>query len=99
MTTSILLGGTNINLINRLIESDYVSKRRIQECARLLSDGQLDAPLAFRHLMPFVEPAGTLRQSLAYLASSVWIDVMFTPSAGSPETTRTAESRETRQTT
>ncbi len=46
-----------MDLMDRLIESDYVSKRRILECARLLSDGQLDAPLAFRHnLMPDLLP-------------------------------------------
>ena len=39
-------GKRNMDLINRLMEKDYVIKRRLLECARLLTDRQLDAPLA-----------------------------------------------------
>lgn len=71
-------GKRNMDLMDRLIESDYASKRRILECARLLSDRQLDAPLAFRHnLMPFVEPARTLRESLGFITGSGWVDQMI----------------------
>ena len=63
-----------MNLTERLLESDYNSKRRMLECARLLSDAQLDAPLAFRHnLMPFVEPERTLREALDRMSSDGWI--------------------------
>ena len=84
-------GKRNMDLMDRLIESDYTSKRRILECARLLSDAQLDAPFAFRHnLMPFVEPARTLRESLTYLVGgglpgTGWLDMMFDATGHAPE--------------
>ena len=57
-----------MDLTDRLLERDYVVKRRILECARLLSDGQLDAPLAFRNkVVRFVEPPKTLRETLIHL--------------------------------
>ena len=57
-----------MDLTDRLLESDYIAKRRILECARLLSDGQLDAPLAFRsRVVRFVEPPRTLRETLIHL--------------------------------
>ena len=63
-----------MNLTERLLDSDYNAKRRMLECARLLSEGQLDAPLAFRHnLMPFVEPERTLREALDRMSSDGWI--------------------------
>ncbi len=89
-TINALPGGKrNMDLMDRLLESDYVTKRRILECARLLSEGQLDAPLVFRHnLMPFVEPARTLRESLTYIHFSGWIDMMFDAVGRTPEDTR-----------
>ena len=61
-------GKRNMDLIDRLLESDYTSKRRIVECARLLTDGQLDAPLAFRvRVLRFAEPPRTLRETLMHL--------------------------------
>lgn len=81
-------GKRNMDLMDRLIESDYASKRRLLECARLLSDAQLDAPLAFRHnLMPFVEPARTLRESLGFITGSGWVDQMFDASGHAPADT------------
>ena len=78
-TTTVLPGGKrNMDLMDRLPESDFASKRLLLECAGLLTDRQLDAPLAFRHnLMPFVEPARTLRESFAHIVWSGWVDMMF----------------------
>jgi AraC-like DNA-binding protein len=88
ITTTLPGGKRNMDLMDRLFESDYTSKRRILECARLLSDAQLDAPLAFRHnLMPFVEPARTLRESLAHIAWSGWVDMMFDAVGWAPDDT------------
>ena len=79
-------GRPKMDLMDRLIESDYMTKRRILECARLLSDRQLDAPLTFRHnLMPFVEPARTLRESLAYMIYIDWVDLMFDRTGWKPD--------------
>ena len=79
-------GGKNMDLMDRLFESDYTSKRRIFACARLLSDAQLDAPLAFRHnLMPFCEPARTLRESLSQIAGEVWVEAMLDRVGWQPE--------------
>jgi AraC-like DNA-binding protein len=62
---------TTMDLTERLLESDYQAKRRILECARLLTNQQLDAPLAFRHnLMPFVEPERTIREALNRMSAS-----------------------------
>jgi len=81
-----LPGGKNMDLMDRLFESDYTSKRRIFACARLLSDAQLDAPLAFRHnLMRFCEPARTLRESLSHIAGEGWVDMMFDRVGWQPE--------------
>ena len=69
-----------MDLINRLMEKDYVIKRRLLECARLLTDRQLDAPLALRHsLVRFQEPARTLRESFGFLVGTGdgWIEAMF----------------------
>lgn len=66
--TTLSGGKRNMDLTDRLLETDYVSKRRIIECARLLSDGQLDAPLAFRNTVAlFSDPPRTLRESLINL--------------------------------
>ncbi len=57
-----------MDLTDRLLEKDYGVKRRILECAQLLSDGQLDAPLAFRNaVVRFAEPPRTLRETLMHL--------------------------------
>ncbi len=69
-----------MDLIDRMLETDYAVKRRLLECARLLTDRQLDAPLAMRHnLVRWSEPASTLRHSLCSLAGTGdgWTDVMF----------------------
>jgi AraC family transcriptional regulator len=72
-------GNRKMDLTDRMIQSDLHAKRRLLECAKLLTDRQLDAPLAFRHtLTPFVEPARTLRESLERLVGSHWVDLMFT---------------------
>ena len=61
-------GKRNMDLTDRLLEKDYAVKRRLLECARLLSDGQLDAPLAFQNrVVRFVEPPRTLRETLIHL--------------------------------
>ena len=68
LITTLPGGKRNMDLTDRLLERDYVAKRRILECARLLSDGQLDAPLAFRNkVVRFVEPPRTLRETLIHL--------------------------------
>ena len=66
-------GKAPMNLTDRLIDSDYWAKKRLLETARVLSDVQLDAPLAFRHnLMPFEEPSRTLRASLSRMTGDIW---------------------------
>lgn len=66
-------GETPMNLTDRLIDGDYWAKKRLLETARVLSDAQLDAPLAFRHnLMPFEEPSRTLRASLSRMTGDIW---------------------------
>jgi AraC family transcriptional regulator len=71
-------GNPTMDLTDLLLQSDLLAKRRLLESARLLSERQLDAPLAFRHtLMPWVEPARTLRESLSWMTFSGWVDVMF----------------------
>jgi len=71
-------GKRNMDLIDRLLESDYQSKRMLFEQARLLTDAQLDARLAFRlSVLRWVEPAGTLRAILANLEGNGWIDSLF----------------------
>ncbi len=68
LVTTLPGGKRNMDLTDRLLEKDYVAKRRILECARLLSDGQLDAPLAFQNrVVRFVEPPRTLRETLKHL--------------------------------
>ena len=68
LMTTLPGGKRNMDLTDRLLEIDYVVKRRILECARLLSDGQLDAPLAFRSaVIRFAEPPRTLRETLICL--------------------------------
>jgi AraC-like DNA-binding protein len=81
-------GKKNMNLVNRLLENDYLSKRRILECARFLSDAQLDAPLALRHnLRPFVEPDRTLRESLTSILGGGWVDQMYEAIGWKPQDT------------
>ena len=66
-------GETPMNLTDRLIDGDYWAKKRLLETARVLSDAQLDASLAFRHnLMPFEEPSRTLRASLSRMTGDIW---------------------------
>lgn len=85
-TSGFTKGKRNMDLIDRLFESDYTTKRRILECARLLSDAQLDAPLVFRHnLAPWAEPAKTLRESLGFISGGGWIDQMFQAVGWVPE--------------
>ncbi len=68
LVTTLPGGKRNMDLTDRLLEKDYIVKRRILECARLLSDGQLDAPLAFRSaVVRFSEPPRTLRETLIHL--------------------------------
>jgi hypothetical protein len=70
------------------METDYLTKRRILECARFLSDAQLDAPLAFRHnLKPFVEPDRTLRESLTSILGGGWVDQMYVAVGWEPQDT------------
>ncbi|MBC8136679.1 MAG: helix-turn-helix transcriptional regulator [Fibrella sp.] len=65
---------TTMNLTERFLDSDYRMKQSMLQMARLLSDAQLDAPLAFRHsLMPFVEPEKTLRETLDRMITDVWV--------------------------
>jgi AraC-like DNA-binding protein len=70
----------NMDLVERLLDSDYTSKKRMLENARILTDTQLDAPLAFRHnLTPFEAPERTLREALDRMAdfNAFWSCVMF----------------------
>jgi len=79
-------GVRNMDLMDRMLESDHASKRALFERARLLTDAQLDAPLAFRHnLMPWVEPAKTLRESLSWMVTSEWVDQMMRAVGHEPE--------------
>jgi AraC family transcriptional regulator len=79
-------GKQNMDLIDRMLNSDYNAKRSLLECGKLLTDRQLDAPLAFRHtLTPFVEPARTLRESLVRIVESGWVDGMFRALNYTPE--------------
>jgi AraC family transcriptional regulator len=86
LVTTLPGGRRNMDLTDRLLEKDYVVKRRILECARLLSDGQLDAPLAFRNMVVrFVEPPRTLRETLICLfgdnsgvSTGGWVGEMYT---------------------
>ena len=74
-----------MDLTDRLLEKDYAVKRRLLECARLLSDGQLDAPLAFQNrVVRFVEPPRTLRETLIHLlghnseiSTDGWVGEMY----------------------
>ncbi len=74
-----------MDLTDRLLEKDYAVKRRLLECARLLSDGQLDAPLAFQNrVVRFVEPPRTLRETLIHLlghnseiSTGGWVGEMY----------------------
>ncbi|MBC8138802.1 MAG: hypothetical protein H8F28_23225, partial [Fibrella sp.] len=67
-----------MNLTERLLDSDYRMKQSMLQMARLLSDAQLDAPLAFRHsLMPFVEPEKTLRETLDRMVADGWVLTML----------------------
>ncbi|MBC8137285.1 MAG: helix-turn-helix transcriptional regulator [Fibrella sp.] len=69
---------TTMNLTERLLDSDYRMKQSMLQMARLLSDAQLDAPLAFRHsLMPFVEPEKTLRETLDRMITDIWVLTLF----------------------
>ncbi len=69
---------TTMNLTERFLDSDYRTKQSMLQMARLLSDAQLDAPLAFRHsLMPFVEPEKTLRETLDRMVSDIWVLTLF----------------------
>lgn len=78
LTTNMPGGKRGMDLTDRMIDSDFWSKRRILECARSLSDLQLDAPLAFRHnLLPFVEPDRTLREGLDRLSTNGWAVAMM----------------------
>lgn len=85
LITTLPGGKRNMDLTDRLLEKDYAVKRRILECARLLSDGQLDAPLAFRSkVVRFVEPPATLRETLIHLfgdnsktGDAGWVDQMY----------------------
>ncbi|GAB4465265.1 MAG: hypothetical protein OHK0029_35780 [Armatimonadaceae bacterium] len=78
IVSTLLKGLRNMDLVDRLLESDYQSKLSLFQKAALLTDAQLDAPLAFRHnLMPWVEPARTLRESLNWMVCSHWVDSMF----------------------
>ena len=71
-------GKRNMDLIDRLLESDYQSKRTLFEQARLLTDAQLNARLAFRFaVLRWAEPAGTLRDSLGNLVGNGWMDELF----------------------
>ena len=82
LVTTLPKGQRNMDLIDRLLESDYRSKRRILECARLLSDGQLDAPLAFQiRVGRFSDPPRTLRETLRQLFGNGedygWMGAMY----------------------
>ena len=68
-------GRRDMNLTDRLLAKDYAMKRRILECARLLSPGQLDAPLAFQtRVVRFVQPPQTLRETLIHLCGNGEMD-------------------------
>ncbi len=67
-----------MDLTDRLIDNDYWAKKCFLETALVLTDAQLDAPLAFRHnLMPFSEPERTLREALTRMTSDHWIIEMM----------------------
>ncbi len=71
-------GKKKMDLTDRLLDNDYWTKKHLLEAARVLSDAQLDAPLAFRHnLMPFSEPEKTLREALMRMTSDHWIIEMM----------------------
>ncbi len=86
-------GKRNMDLTDRLLEKDYTVKRRILECVRLLTDGQLDAPLAFRNkVVRFVEPPRTLRESLIHLfgdnseiSMGGWVGEMYQAAGWQPQ--------------
>ncbi len=85
LVTTLPGGKRNMDLTDRLLEKDYAVKRRLLECARLLSDGQLDAPLAFQNrVVRFVEPPRTLRETLIHLlghnseiSTGGWVGEMY----------------------
>jgi len=85
-------GEPPMDLTDRLIDNDYWAKKRFLGTALVLTDAQLDAPLAFRHnLMPFVEPERTLREALGRMTGDGWVlgmmDAAGWPSAaGTPRT-------------
>lgn len=67
-----------MDLIDRLLESDYRSKRMIFEQARLLTDAQLDARLAFRFsVQRWSQPPNTLRETLTSIVGNGWLDSLF----------------------
>lgn len=85
LVTTLPGGKRNMDLTDRLLEKDYAVKRRLLECARLRSDGQLDAPLAFQNrVVRFVEPPRTLRETLVHLlghsaeiSTDGWVGEMY----------------------
>ena len=93
LMTTLPGGKRNMDLTDRLLEKDYLAKRRILECARLLSDGQLDAPLAFQNrVVRFSDPPRTLRETLSQLfgdqtadGTGGWVGEMYTAVGWQPK--------------
>lgn len=67
-----------MDLIDRLLDNDYRSKRNLLLSALRLTAAQLDAPLLCRvRLEPWWEPDGSLRQVLDRLTDMVWVAEML----------------------
>ena len=67
-----------MDLIDRMLDNDYRSKRALLESALKLTDEQLDAPLLMRlRIEPWLEPDNSLRQVLGRLTDMIWASEML----------------------
>ena len=68
-----------MDLVDRMLDNDYRSKRGLLESARALTDAQLDAPFLFRiKLEPWMEPDQSIREALDRLTDMVWVAELLT---------------------
>lgn len=73
------LGGNPMDLVDRLLDNDYRSKRRLLESALPMTDAQLDMLLPFRIMQqPWLEPDRTIRETLLRLTDMVWVSELLT---------------------
>jgi len=71
-------GGKGMDLIDRMLDNDYRSKRALLESALKLTDEQLDAPLLMLlRIEPWLEPDNSLRQVLGRLTDMIWAAEML----------------------